>query len=123
MGINDPYTVQRYKLTVFFELPWRFFIDSDVAYEINSQRAEGYNATPLIWNAKLSKRFLKTGNLVIHGQVYDIFNQNIGISRNVGTNIITDIRSQVIARYFMFGATWRFNNNKTKEDAGRGHFF
>ena len=123
MGINDPYTVQRYKASVFFELPWQFFIDSDVAYEINSRRAMGYNEKPFIWNVKLSKRFLKTGNLIIDVAVNDIFNQNIGISRNVGTNIISDVRTRVIARYFMFGATWRFNNNKTKEDAGRGHFF
>lgn len=123
MGLNEPYTVQRYKASVFFELPFRFFIESDAVYEINSRRADGYNATPFIWNAKLNKRFLKTGNLVINASVYDIFNQNIGISRNVGTNIITDTRSRIIARYFMIGATLRFNNNKTKADEGRNHWF
>ncbi|RFC53417.1 TonB-dependent receptor [Brumimicrobium aurantiacum] len=122
-GLNEAYTVQRYKASVFYELPWRFFIESDAVYEINSQRAEGFNATPFIWNAKLNKRFLKTGNLVVHASIYDIFNQNIGISRNVGTNIITDVRSRIIARYFMIGATLRFNNNKTKADEGRGHWF
>ncbi len=123
MGLNEPYTVQRYKAEVFFELPFRFFIESDAEYQINSRRADGYNETPFIWNAKLNRRFLKTGNLVINVAVYDIFNQNIGITRNVGRNIITDIRSQVIARYFMVGATWRFNNNNTKEDEGRNRFF
>ena len=123
MGLNEPYTVQRYKVKVFFELPFRFFIESDAEYQINSRRAEGYNAKPFIWNAKLNRRFLKTGNLVIDVAVFDIFNQNIGISRNVGTNIITDVRSQIIARYFMVGATWRFNNNKTKEDEGKNQFF
>lgn len=123
MGLNEPYTVQRYKAKIFFELPFRFFIDSDIEYVINSQRADGYNATPLIWNAKLSRRFTKTGNLVIHVDVYDIFNQNVGIQRYVGTNVITDTRSQVIARYFMLGATWRFNNNKTKVDDKGGFFF
>ncbi|HZH87212.1 MAG TPA: outer membrane beta-barrel protein [Brumimicrobium sp.] len=123
MGLNEPYTVQRYKASVFFELPFRFFIESDAVYEINSRRADGYNATPFIWNAKLNKRFLKTGNLVITASVYDIFNQNIGIARNVGTNIITDTRSRIIARYFMLGATLRFNNNKTKVDEGGKHMF
>lgn len=122
-GINEPYTVQKYKAKVFFELPFRFFIDSDIQYTINSQRATGYNAKPLIWNAKLSRRFTKTGNLVVHVDVYDIFNQNVGIQRIVGTNIITDTKSQIIARYFMLGATWRFNNNKTKVDDKNKHFF
>jgi len=122
-GLNEPYNVQRYKASVFYELPFRFFIESDATYEINSRRAEGFNATPFIWNAKLNKRFLKTGNLVINASVYDIFNQNIGISRNVGTNIITDTRSRIIARYFMIGATLRFNNNKTKADEGGNKWF
>lgn len=122
-GLNEPYFVQRYKASVFFELPWRFFIESDAVYEVNSRRAEGYNEKPFIWNAKLNKRFLKTGNLVVHASVYDIFNQNVGISRNVGTNIITDTRSRIIARYFMIGATLRFNNNKTKADEGKGGWF
>jgi len=123
-NLNEPYTTQRYKAEIFFELPWRFFIDSDISWEINSRRATGYNEKPLIWNVKLSKRFLKTGNLILDIAAYDIFNQNIGISRMVGTNIITDTRNRIIARYFMFGATWRFNNNKTAEDNGRrGMFF
>lgn len=122
-GLNEPYTVQRYKASIFYELPFRFFIETDAVYEVNSRRAEGFNATPFIWNAKLNKRLLKTGNLVVNASVYDIFNQNIGISRNVGTNIITDTRSRIIARYFMVGATLRFNNNKTKADEGRGRWF
>ncbi|PKR80572.1 hypothetical protein CW751_09365 [Brumimicrobium salinarum] len=122
-GLNEPYYVQRYRASVFFELPFRFFVESDAVYEINSRRAAGFNEKPFIWNAKLNKRFLKTGNLVVHASVYDIFNQNIGISRNVGTNIITDTRSRIIARYFMIGATLRFNNNKTKVDEGGGHWF
>lgn len=123
MGLNEPYLVQRYKASIFFELPFRFMIESDATYEINSRRADGFNRKPFIWDAKLSRKFLSTGNLVVHVEVNDIFNQNIGISRNVGTNIITDARTRVIARYFMLGATWRFNNNKTKEDNGKGHFF
>lgn len=123
LGLNEPFTVQRYKASVFFELPFRFFIESDATYEINSRRAEGYNANPFIWNAKLSRRFLKTGNLVINTSIYDIFNQNIGISRDIETNILTDTRSKIIARYFMVGATLRFNNNKTKVNEGGNHWF
>src|SRR5690606_8384902 len=61
-GLNEPYTVQRYKASIFYELPFRFFIETDAVYEVNSRRAEGFNATPFIWNAKLNKRLLKTGN-------------------------------------------------------------
>lgn len=122
LGANQPFMQQTYSAEVFFELPWRFFIESDAGYTINTQRAEGFNINPFIWNAKLNKRFLETGNLVAHIAVNDIFNQNIGIDRNIGNNVITDTRNIIIARYFMAGLTLRFNNNKTKEDEGKGWF-
>jgi hypothetical protein len=121
-GINEPYSVQRYKASVFYELPFRFFIESDATYQINSRRADGFNITPFIWDATLNRRFLKTGNLTASVSVYDIFNQHVGISRNVGTNIITDTRSRIIARYFMVGLTLRFNNNNKKVEDDKGYF-
>jgi hypothetical protein len=123
MGANQPFTTQTYKAEVFFELPWRMFIESDVRYIVNTQRAEGFNVTPLIWNAKLSRRFTQTGNLVFSLEAYDILDQNIGIDRQILNNVIIDNRTQVIARYFMIGATWRFNNKKAKEDEGRNRWF
>ncbi|MDX1651867.1 MAG: outer membrane beta-barrel protein [Brumimicrobium sp.] len=121
-GANQPYSVQSYSASVFFELPARFFIESDASYTINSQRAQGFNISPFIWNAKLNRRFLKTGNLVLNVCAYDLLNQNIGIQRSISNNVIIDNRNQIIARYFMLGMTLRFNNNKTKVDDGK-HWF
>lgn len=123
MGANQPFTTQTYKAEIFFELPWRMFIESDARYIVNTGRAEGFDISPFIWNAKLNKRFTKTGNLILNIAAYDILNQNIGINRQILNNVIIDNRTQVIARYFMVGLTWRFNNNKTKEDEGRGGWF
>ena len=123
IGANQPFTTQTYKAEVFFELPWRFFIESDVRYILNTQRAAGFDITPIIWNVKLNKRFTKTGNLVASIQAYDILDQNIGINRQILNNVIIDYRTQIIARYFMVGLSYRFNNNKTKEDEGRSRWF
>jgi hypothetical protein len=123
LGANQPFWFQSYKAEVFFELPGRFFIESDARYILNTQRAEGFNINPFIWNAKLNRRFLKTGNLVLNLAAYDILNQNVGINRSILNNVITDTRNVIIARYFMVGATLRFNNAKTKEDEGRNRWF
>ncbi len=123
IGANQPFTLQTYKAEVYYELPWRMFIESDARYIVNTGRAAGFDVTPLIWNAKINKRFTKTGNLVVSLAAYDILNQNIGINRQILNNVIIDYRTQVIARYFMVGATYRFNNNKTKEDEGRNRWF
>ncbi len=123
LGANQPFWMQSYEAEVFFELPYRFFIESDARYIINTQRALGFNVNPFIWNAKLNRRFGKTGNLTVHFEANDILNQNVGINRVINNNVITDTRNVIIARYFMVGATLRFNNNKTKEDEGRGRKF
>ena len=123
LGANQPFWSQSYDAEVFFELPFRFFIESDARYIINTQRAEGFNINPFIWNAKLNRRFGKNGNLIVHFEANDILNQNVGINRSINNNVITDTRNVIIARYFMVGATLRFNNNKTKEDEGRGRMF
>lgn len=123
IGANQPFSTQTYKAEVFFELPWRMFIESDARYIINNGRADGFDVRPFIWNAKLNKRFTKTGNLIVSLAAYDILNQNIGINRQIMNNVIMDYRTEVIARYFMAGLTYRFNNNKTKEDEGRKRWF
>ena len=120
-GANQPYFQHSYGLDVFVELPFDFFIESDANYTINAQRADGYNISPFILNGKINKRFLETGNLVAHVEVNDIFNQNVGVGRSIGDNVITDRRNRIIARYFMVGLTWRFNNNNTKAHEGNGH--
>lgn len=123
IGANQPFTTQTYSAEIFYELPWRMFVESDARYMINRGRAPGFDISPFIWNAKINKRFTKTGNLIATIAAYDILNQNVGINRQILNNVIIDNRTQVIARYFMVGLTWRFNNNNTKEDEGRGGWF
>ena len=47
---------------------------------------------------------------------YDILNQNINVNRNITTNIITDTKTNIITRYFLLKATFKFNSSKTKEE-------
>lgn len=119
---NSPYSRQEYGLEIEWQLPKGFRIETDAKYTINSNRAAGFNATPFIWNAEISKSFLKTENLVLSIIARDILNQNINNQRTVTGNSITDNRTQLISRYFLLKLTWRFNNNKTKEEDEDGFF-
>lgn len=120
---NQPFTTETYKLDVFYELPFRMFVETDIRYIVNRGRADGFDIAPFIWNAKINKRFTKTGNLIVSLSAFDLLNQNIGINRQIMNNVIIDYRTQIIARYFMGGISYRFNNNKTKEDEGRSRWF
>lgn len=110
-----PYYSQSYNARFLLKLPKGFFIETDADYTINSQRAEGYDLNFLIWNASVSKSFLKNENLIATLHVYDILNQNVSANRYVNSNVITDTKSVIIARYFMARLTYKFNSTKTKE--------
>jgi hypothetical protein len=118
---SNPYTNQAYGAEVVWRLPHGFKIGVDGTYNKNAQKGEGfYNIEYFILNAEFSKTFLKTGNLALAIQGNDIFNQNISASRQVNGNIITDYRTTIISRYFLLKLTYRFNNNKTKEEDQNG---
>jgi hypothetical protein len=44
----------------------------------------------------------------------------LNLSRQVNGNIVTDNYTSIISRYFLLKLTYKFNNNKTKEDEFKG---
>ncbi len=111
---NQPYSTQEYFAEIGVELPFKFRIESEATYTINSQREEGYNINLLIWNAEISRRFLKTENLILSLIGNDILNQNVIAQRLIQDNVIIDNRTTIISRYFLLKLTLKFNNTKTK---------
>ncbi len=113
---NNNYTLQVYSANINWTIPWKMKLGTDATFTINSQRANGYNINYLVWNATISKTFLKTENLVISIAGNDILNQNISAARVINGNITTDNRTKIISRYFLLKLVYKFNNNKIKEE-------
>jgi Outer membrane protein beta-barrel family/Carboxypeptidase regulatory-like domain len=91
-----------------FKKNWSLQTDVDVnAY---TGRGAAFNQTFGIWNASLSKSFLKKKEAVLKLTVYDILKQNRSINRTVGDGFIEDIQSQVLTRYVML--TFSYNLNR-----------
>jgi hypothetical protein len=59
---------------------------------------------------------LKKRDLEIKFSVFDLFDQNRNISRNVNENMITDTRINALNRYFMLTATYNFKKFKSGGD-------
>jgi len=118
---STPFTTEEYGVGFEWRLPLGFIIGSEGTYTRNAQPGGGfYNTEFFIWNAEVSKSFLKTGNLRIAIIGNDILNQNVNARRQVNGNIVTDYRTTIISRYFLLKATLRFNNRKTKEEDFNG---
>lgn len=118
LNINStkPYTAQGLTGTIAMDLPKRFRVESDATYTLNGQRSNGYNINYLVWNASINKTFFKLDNFIVGLYAYDMLNQNISVNRTINSNIISDTKTNIISRYFLLKATFKFNSNKTKEE-------
>ncbi len=121
-GTRTPYSIENYGGYGNWRLPKGWGIGVDAAYTRNTQPGDGFFDTDFfVLNAEISKKFLKTQNLMISIVGNDILNQNINARREINGNIVTDYRTTIISRYFLLKATLRFNNRKTKEDDFKWH--
>lgn len=113
---NTPYSTQGMSGFIEIKFPKNFALSSDANYTINSKRSNGYNINYLVWNANLSKTFFKKENFILGVYAYDILNQNISVDRDISSNVVTDIKTNIISRYLLLKATFKFNSNKAKEE-------
>ena len=93
-------------------------MSTDFNYYISNQYANGYNANIPLWNASLSKQFLKFKRGEIKLSVNDILNQNTGVSRSTTQNYIEDKRINGLRRFLLLGFTYSLSktglNNEGK---------
>ena len=66
----------------------------------------------LIWRASMHFDVLKKSHdLKLFITINDILNQNVGFSRYISANYITENRAQVIGRFWLAGVKWDFSKN------------
>lgn len=113
---NQPYGNYDLGASLMYEFPMHFKVESDITYNKNIKRTNGYNIGYAIWNASISKAFLKKENLILSINAYDILNQNISTNRQVQDNRIVDSKNQVIKQYFLLKLMYKFTSDKEKKD-------
>jgi hypothetical protein len=113
---NQPYSTQNYSMTGDWRFPAHFRFKWELNYTMNRGRADAFNRDLLIVDLELQKAFLKTENLILGLSINDLLNQNINLQRTVSGNMITDNYTRIITRYFLLRLTYKFNNNKTREE-------
>jgi len=91
-------------------LPGKIQIGTDGNYQFN-QATQSFNEDfkRFIWNAYVTKKFLKEENLNFTLRVNDLLNQNVGFDRSAYNNMITQNSYTTIKRYFIFSVIWEFN--------------
>ena len=105
-NLNTNYLTKVFGADMTNYLPLNIVLNQSLNYAINSGRAEGFNTAVPIWNASVSKFFMKNKRAEIKMSAFDLLNKNIGISRNVSQNQIVDRSYNVINQYFLFTFTY-----------------
>ncbi|WP_239452936.1 outer membrane beta-barrel protein [Flavobacterium tistrianum] len=92
------------------ELPFKLEITTDGNYLYNGKtQVIQETFERFIWNASISKKFLKTDNLRVSITGRDLLNQNVGFNRSAFNGNISQSTYTTIQRYFMFSVSWDFS--------------
>ncbi len=84
-------------------------IDTRMEYNIYGQGSFDTSTKIALWQASVSKGFYKN-KLNVKLRVFDILNQNQGVSRTASENYISNSVSNSIGRYFMLNLTYTLNS-------------
>lgn len=91
-------------------LPWNMNISTDLSQ--NSRRGyveSAMNTDELIWNAQISRDFLKGNAATVSVQFYDILRQQSNISRTISSAMRQDTEYNAIYSYCMVHFIYRLN--------------
>lgn len=114
-NVSTNYFTYSTRVDASFQLPKKFEIGTEINWDIRQKVAAfDNNNNVFLWNAYLSKKFLKGDALELRVTGYDILNQNKGFSRSGYANTITQQNYNTIQRYGMLSLIWNF----TKTNAG-----
>ena len=120
-SLNNKYFTQDYGADVGWQLPKNFYFSTDFRYTISSQRSSGYNAKVPLWNASVSKLFLKYSRGELKLSVHDLLNENQAIVRSTNSNYIEDQNNRVLRRFYLLSFTYSLNKMAANANQrGRG---
>ncbi len=95
-----------FKTTTYW--PENIVWGNDINYSYNGNVGPGFDRDALFWNMSLGVQMLKN-NVTLKVLAYDLLNQNINTRRTTGQDFIQDFQGTVLQRYFMFSATFKFD--------------
>ena len=89
--------------------PYNFKLESDINYSTNSGYENGFEQEELMWNAALSKSFLKGNQATLRLKIYDILQQRSNISYSATANSTTYSEYNTLRSYFMVHFIYKFS--------------
>jgi hypothetical protein len=97
----------------------KWVVESSVSYRYNPNVGPGIIGTNLVWNAGVYYLFFKDDKGQLKLSVYDLLNQNVGVSRSVSENYSLDVQTTTLRRYFMLSFTYNIHKFAGEKVGGK----
>jgi hypothetical protein len=105
---------------ISYEFPLKIVVGTDADWNVRERTvAFDRNNNVFIWNAYVSKKFLKKETLELRASVFDILNQNLGYNRFAQNNYVTENSYNTIRRYAFLGINWNFTKSPAAAPEGQ----
>lgn len=100
------YFSQNYGADINWQLPKSFYFSTEFTYTVNNRLTDGFNLRVPLWNASISKQFLRYNRGELKLSAFDLLNENVNVGRSSNQNYIEDSRIKTLQRYFMLSFTY-----------------
>ena len=91
-------------------LPWQVSISTDINCRFKDGYTGGLNNNEVMWNAQISKNFLKNNSGTIRFKIYDILKQQSSLSRSISETMMSDTEYNTLGRLWRRWQTYAFLN-------------
>ena len=99
----------RTSLSAIIKLPWKLDLSTDLSlYTRTGYADEALNTNDLVWNARLTRPFLK-GRLLMIFDGFDILGQLSNVTRTLNAQGRTETYTNVMPRYALLHIVYRLN--------------
>lgn len=95
-------------------LPWNMVLSSDINYHYFYGYSDLFDNDELLWNASLTKNFLKNNAGSFKFKIFDILGQRSNLSRRISETSIVETECNTLGNYFIFQFAYKFNTLGSK---------
>ncbi len=103
---NSNYYIQTTGFKINYVVTKKLVLTPELNQTWNTGLGASYNQSIWMTNMGIAYKFMKKNAAEIRLTVFDIFNQNTAISRNVTETFIEDVQANVLKRYAMLTLTY-----------------
>jgi hypothetical protein len=108
------FNTKTFSVSAFWNKPKWLILENNLQYNYNSQMGAGFSKSVTMWSAAVNCLLFKKQQGIVRLAVYDILNQNAGVSRSITQTSIEDRQTQVLQQYFLLSFIYNLRKFNTK---------